>query len=173
MWKCVTVTWRKQWRLKSIYSSVNTGYSSYYWFLKFFFFFFFLNFFFQRLFLGQRETEHERGRGRERGRHRIGNRLQALSHQPRAQRGARTPGSRDRDPGWSQTLNWLSHLGVPIYYFCKRERQSMSRGGTEREGDTDCKTGSRLRAVSTEPDVGLKLMNCEIMTWAEVGRLTD
>ena len=36
------------------------------------------------LFLGQRETEHERGRGRERGRHRIGNRLQAPSHQPRA-----------------------------------------------------------------------------------------
>uniref|UniRef100_A0ABI7Y038 Sarcospan n=1 Tax=Felis catus TaxID=9685 RepID=A0ABI7Y038_FELCA len=31
-----------------------------------------------------RETEHERGRGRERGRHRIGNRLQARSHQPRA-----------------------------------------------------------------------------------------
>uniref|UniRef100_A0A8C9L0U8 Ankyrin repeat domain 24 n=1 Tax=Panthera tigris altaica TaxID=74533 RepID=A0A8C9L0U8_PANTA len=30
-----------------------------------------------------RETEHERGRGRERGRHRIGSRLQALSHQPR------------------------------------------------------------------------------------------
>ena len=34
------------------------------------------------LFLGQRETVHERGRGRERGRHRIRNRLQALSHQP-------------------------------------------------------------------------------------------
>ena len=49
------------------------------------------------LFLGQRETEHERGRGRERGRHRIGNRLQALSHQPRAWRGARTDGPRDRD----------------------------------------------------------------------------
>ena len=43
---------------------------------------FFLNFF--NLFLRQRETEHERGRGRERGRHRIGSRLQALSHQPRA-----------------------------------------------------------------------------------------
>ena len=39
------------------------------------------------LFLGQRETEHEQGRGRERGRHRIGNRLQALSHQPRAHAG--------------------------------------------------------------------------------------
>ena len=49
--------------------------------------FFFLFFFPQRLFIfwgGQRETEHERWRGRERGRHRIGNRLQALSHQPRA-----------------------------------------------------------------------------------------
>ena len=37
--------------------------------------------------MGQRETEHERGRGRERGRHRIGNRLQAPSHQPRAYAG--------------------------------------------------------------------------------------
>ena len=55
--------------------------------------------FFQRfyLFLGQRETEHERGRGRKRGRHRIRNRLQALSHQPRARRRARTHGPRDRD----------------------------------------------------------------------------
>ena len=61
--------------------------------------FFFFNFFFQRLFLflGQRETEHERGRGRERGRHRIRNRLQAPSRQPRAWRGARTHGPRDRD----------------------------------------------------------------------------
>ena len=43
--------------------------------------FFFFNIY---LFLRQRETEHEQGRGRERGRHRIGNRLQAPSHQPRA-----------------------------------------------------------------------------------------
>ena len=60
--------------------------------------FIFFNFFFNvYLFLGQRETEHERGRGRERGRHRMGNRLQALSHQPRARRGARTHGPRDPD----------------------------------------------------------------------------
>ncbi|XP_053080544.1 protein Churchill isoform X2 [Acinonyx jubatus] len=45
----------------------------------------------------QRETQHEWGRGRERGKHRIGSRLQALSHQPRARRGARTRGPRDRD----------------------------------------------------------------------------
>uniref|UniRef100_A0ABI7ZXC6 Prefoldin subunit 1 n=1 Tax=Felis catus TaxID=9685 RepID=A0ABI7ZXC6_FELCA len=37
-----------------------------------------------------RETEHEQGRSRERGRHRIQNRLQALSCQHRARRGART-----------------------------------------------------------------------------------
>ena len=35
--------------------------------------------------------------GAERGRHRIGSRLQALSHQSRARRGARTHGPRDRD----------------------------------------------------------------------------
>ena len=40
----------------------------------------------------------------------------------------------------------------------------MSGGGAEREGDTGSEAGSRLRAVSTEPDVGLKLVNLEIMT---------
>ena len=54
-----------------------------------------------------------------------------------------------------------------------RERQSVSGGGSEREGDTESEVGSRLWAVSTEPDAGLKLTNCEIVTWAEVGRLTD
>ena len=40
----------------------------------------------------------------------------------------------------------------------------MSRGGAEREGDTESEAGSRLWAVSTEPDAGLKLTNCEVMT---------
>ena len=46
----------------------------------------------------------------------------------------------------------------------ERERERESGGGAEREGDTESETGSRLWAVSTEPDVGLELMNCEIMT---------
>ena len=46
-------------------------------------------------------------------------------------------------------------------------------GGAEREGGTEFKTGSRLWAISTESDAGLKLMSCEIMTWAEVRRFTD
>ena len=40
----------------------------------------------------------------------------------------------------------------------------MSGGGTEREGDTESETGSRLPAISTEPDTGLELTNREIMT---------
>ena len=35
----------------------------------------------------------------------------------------------------------------------------MGRGGAEREGDTESKAGSGLRAVSAEPDAGLELMN--------------
>ena len=40
----------------------------------------------------------------------------------------------------------------------------MSRGGAEREGDTELEAGSRLRALSTEPDVELDLMNHESKT---------
>ena len=49
----------------------------------------------------------------------------------------------------------------------------MSGLGEEREGDTESEAGSRLWAVSTQPDVGLELRSCEIMTWAEVGHSTD
>ena len=62
-----------------------------------FFFFFFSTFIYFWERGRQRETEHDCGRSRERGRHRIQNRLQALSHQPRAWCGARTHGLRDRD----------------------------------------------------------------------------
>ena len=40
----------------------------------------------------------------------------------------------------------------------------VSGGGADREGDTESEAGSRLRAISTEPDVGLEPTNCEIMT---------
>ena len=40
----------------------------------------------------------------------------------------------------------------------------MSRGGAEREGDIESEAGSRLRAVSMEPDAGLEPMNREIVT---------
>ena len=61
----------------------------------------------------------------------------------------------------------------------------VSRGGAGGEGDTECEwgrgrdwdteseAGSRLRAVSREPDAGLKLTNLEITTRVEVGCSTD
>ena len=52
-----------------------------------------------------------------------------------------------------------------MYLFLReKERQSMSRAVAEREGDTESETGSRHRAVSTEPDAGLELTDHEIMT---------
>ena len=40
----------------------------------------------------------------------------------------------------------------------------MSREGAEREGNTESEAGSRLRAISPEPDMGLKPTNGEVMT---------
>ena len=45
-----------------------------------------------------------------------------------------------------------------------RERQSTSGEEAESEGDTESEAGSGLRAVSTEPDLGLELANHETMT---------
>ena len=53
-----------------------------------------------------------------------------------------------------------------FHLFWDRERQSMNGGGAEREGDTESETGSRLRAISPEPDAGLELTDRgEIVTW--------
>ena len=44
------------------------------------------------------------------------------------------------------------------------EREWMSWGGVEREGDTESEAGSRLQAVSTEPNTGLEPTNRKIIT---------
>ena len=41
----------------------------------------------------------------------------------------------------------------------------MNGGGAEREGGTESEAGSRLRAISPEPDAGLELPDREIVTW--------
>ena len=56
-------------------------------------------------------------------------------------------------------LNFFKSL-----FLRERERMRMSRGGAEREGDTESEADSRLRAGNTEPDMGLKPTNREIMT---------
>ena len=54
------------------------------------------------------------------------------------------------------------------------EQDRAQVGEQQRErGDTESKAGSRLWAVSTEPNMGLELTNRKIVTWAEVGHLTN
>ena len=83
---------------------------------------------------------------------------------------------------WTFKKYWFFQFrGLPFpfkiflmfFYFWERKNENKHGGGAEREGGTECEAGSRLWAVSREPDVGLKLKNCEIMTWAEVGHLTN
>ena len=45
----------------------------------------------------------------------------------------------------------------------KRKRQRVSAGRAEKAGGTGSEAGSRLRAISTEPDTGLGLTDREIM----------
>ena len=45
-----------------------------------------------------------------------------------------------------------------IMFIFETERQKARAGEGQREGDTECEAGSRLRAVSTEPDTGLEPM---------------
>ena len=60
-----------------------------------------------------------------------------------------------------------------LIYFWANARDRVQAAEGQTEGDTESEAGSRLPAVSAEPDVGLKLMNREIMTWAEVWCLSD
>ena len=64
----------------------------------------------------------------------------------------------------AQSVKRLTLFSTFIYFW-DRERQSMNGGGAEREGDTESETGSRLRAISPEPDAGLELTDREIVTW--------
>ena len=64
---------------------------------------------------------------------------------------------------WKRQKAIYSFVFFNVYLFL-RERQSISGGGAEREGDTGSEAGSGFRAVSTEPALGLELTNREIMT---------
>ena len=50
------------------------------------------------------------------------------------------------------------------YFILAFERESMSGGRAEREGEGRERTLGSLYAVSLEPDVGLELTSCGVMT---------
>ena len=74
------------------------------------------------------------------------------------------------EPAWDSLSLPLSAPPLLVFFFIfftfifERERERESQRERGREGDTASEAGSRLRAVSTEPDAGLEPMNCEIMT---------
>ena len=51
-----------------------------------------------------------------------------------------------------------------IIFERETERQCMSRGGAERQEDTESEAGFRLCADSSEPDTRLELTSRETMT---------
>ena len=72
---------------------------------------------------------------------------------------------------FSLSLNILKSFVIVVLFFLKkffniylylRETERKQQRGIERE--TESEAGSRLRAVSKEPDLGLKLTNHKIMT---------
>ena len=63
-----------------------------------------------------------------------------------------------------RSISIFKKKNLMFYLFLRQREQSMSGDGAERGGDTESEAGSGLQAVSTEPEVGLKLTNCEIMT---------
>ena len=73
-------------------------------------------------------------------------------------------------PIWSYSFFLIIFFNI---YLFLRQRQSMNGGGAEREGDTESETGSRLWAISPEPNAGLELTDREIVTWVKLGHLTD
>ena len=56
-----------------------------------------------------------------------------------------------------------------LLFIFERERAEEEQGA--REGNTESEAGSRLWAVSTEPNAGFELRNYEGVTWAKVGHL--
>ena len=72
---------------------------------------------------------------------------------------------------WKLTNPFLNVLIIFIFIFFtsylflrERDRAREGEGQGKREKDTESEAGSRLRAVSTEPDTGLELTNLETMT---------
>ena len=54
-------------------------------------------------------------------------------------------------------------LSINAYLFLRETEHEPGRG-REREGGTESEAGSGLRAVSVEPDLGLKLTDRETVT---------
>ena len=81
----------------------------------------------------------------------------------------RRSGRRVPDLVTTEIVTFLSGLGLDdfffnVYLFLRLKETQHERGGAEREGDTESEAGTRLRAISPEPEAGLELTDREIVT---------
>ena len=76
---------------------------------------------------------------------------------------------------WHSLSSFLDYiLKKNVYLFLReRTREYERERGREREGVTESEANSRLWSVSTEPHLGLKPTNHEMVTWDEGRHLTD
>ena len=77
---------------------------------------------------------------------------------------------------WYYSFSAFKKILFNVYLFLKETETvwvGMGQRERERKRATESETVSRLWAASTEPHVGLKLTNREIMTWAEIWCSTD
>ena len=74
---------------------------------------------------------------------------------------------------WMKNSSFSLKKFFYVFILFLRERDTVRVGEGQRETETESEVGSRLWAVSTEPNGGLTLTDCTIITWAEVGRPTD
>ena len=58
----------------------------------------------------------------------------------------------------------ITKIFLKCLFIFKRDRDRASTGEEQRDRETESEVGSRLQAVSTEPDVGLELTSHEIGT---------
>ena len=61
------------------------------------------------------------------------------------------------------SFSFFLSIFLSLFIYIERDRDNVSGGGAERERE---RIPSWFCSVSTELDVGLKLTNCGIMTWA-------
>ena len=121
------------------------------------------------------ERQSMSGEGTEREGDRIWSRLQASSCQHRAQHRAWTHEPWHHNLSRSRTLNRPGHPSASRCPYLKEKmfiylflRDTEREQGRNRERERRERIPSRLHTVCVDPNVGLKPMNHEIMTWAEI-----
>ena len=64
---------------------------------------------------------------------------------------------------FQNNILFILFIFLNVYLF-SRQRETEHEQGRGRETETESEAGPRLRTISTEPDAGLELTSCEIMT---------